>query len=300
MLVFSNWEGVNHGKVALKQCVPLPPLSAEKKECTWKFLKGRILRKLLQERWLQPQGCVLRSIMVQILILQLPDLGLSIFERSMAESQLLIDEETRRRMCFASLCLIHPDPNGAAFALFAFLSPWQVWCTGRQGFFSSRRVWDFCHPPDRSLFLDSKYVVTGTDLDLVLPDPADLLYHSVSKSLMELWFRHSSFQASVCTPASHVHVPELKARGSYLQSDNKGPYWIKDLDVHQISSRVVLCFGHATKKAAKCSNRAKSKRLVFAVVLSAKEFCDTSMLQTTFDYSWSIKEWWHLMECRPV
>ena len=61
--------------------------------------------------------------MVQILILQLPDLGLSIFERSMAESQLLIDEETRRRMCFASLCLIHPDPNGAAFALFAFLSP---------------------------------------------------------------------------------------------------------------------------------------------------------------------------------
>lgn len=191
------------------------------------------------------------------------------------------------------LCISLPDPNGAAFA---FLSPWQVWCTGRQGFFSrSRRVWDFCHPPDRSLFLDSKYVVTGTDLDLVLPDPADLLYHSVSKSLMELWFRHSSFQASVCTPASHVHVPELKARGSYLQSDNKGPYWIKDLDVHQISSRVVLCFGHATKKAAKCSNRAKSKRLVFAVVLSAKECYDTSMLQTTFDYSWSMLKYQRVM-----
>ena len=43
-----------------------------------------------------------------------------------------------------------------------------------------------CHPPDRSPFLDSKCVVTGADLDLVLLDPADLLYHSVSKSLTEL------------------------------------------------------------------------------------------------------------------
>ena len=122
------------------------------------------------------------SNMVRILILQFPNLGPSIFERSIAESQLLLDQVWTHRGVCPYLCL----------------SKWCCTCLPKipdkfdaQGVKDSLREGGFetsaiLLTRDRSLFLASKCVVTGTDLDLVLLDPADLLYHSVSKSLMKL------------------------------------------------------------------------------------------------------------------